>query len=108
MRLNSFASAPEANAASDSVVASQRMAELPQADQHRLAAEQARDSCSAPGAASRTRGIRRRRSGRCTMSDENRRPADEAAVGEVLMAVGASFRALDTGGLDQVYAQDAD
>jgi uncharacterized protein (TIGR02246 family) len=42
------------------------------------------------------------------MSDEYGRAADEAAVGEVLIAVGASFRALDTGGLDQVYAQDAD
>jgi uncharacterized protein (TIGR02246 family) len=42
------------------------------------------------------------------MSDENGRAADEAAVGEVLIAIGASFRTLDTGGLDQVYAQDAD
>jgi hypothetical protein len=35
------------------------------------------------------------------MSDENGRAADEAAVGQVLIAVGASFRALDTGGLDR-------
>jgi hypothetical protein len=42
------------------------------------------------------------------MSDENGRAADEAAVGAVLIAIGASFRTLDTGGLDQVYARDAD
>src|SRR5687768_16755694 len=41
------------------------------------------------------------------MTDSDR-AADQAAVGEVLMKLAAAFRGLDAGGLDGVYAQDAD